>query len=384
MNAKNLGPILIAAAMFPLASNVSAWRPFLPSTHGKITTEAVSSITKNQYPDIGLASDKLVKGSTSEKAHEGLHTKGGKPKDWWEGTREGTLGGVLANYQTFMLNEAYLNLGRIAHLTEDMAVPAHAANIPHDVFNPDGLESYAMDNTEFAPLPFIDNSRMPYEYYQELQDETRSRLASWNNPATGEPYWAAAENAPPLGQDATFGPTGRYNGNNKSFAASPIPELCKERLAMAAAYARAMFEAASKKLPPLVSGLAISGNVLSPGQKMEISFTILENRTKKVAYKVIVSQAGRTVLELASDILELGGPAKGEYLMREKATLSFAPGKTLKEGTYTLEVQLTDEDGNMVPAAVNTDSVKENDSQKAFSIVTTGMDAPTEVSFDDR
>jgi hypothetical protein len=44
-------------------------------------------------------------------------------------------------------------------------------------------------------------------------------------------------------------------------------------------------------------------------------------------------------------------------------------GKPLAEGIYTVAVQLTDDDGNTVPASVNSDDVSANDTVRPLSVV---------------
>ena len=50
----------------------------------------------------------------------------------------------------------------------------------------------------------------------------------------------------------------------------------------------------------------------------------------------------------------------------------------LTEGTYNIEVRLTDEDGNTVPADVNTDGIRENDSRAFLSVVNTLPESPAQ------
>ena len=385
MGMKDLKPLLTIGTVFIFSSNVSAWRPFFPSTHGEITAKAISNMDHNQYPDMIRASDRLIDGSASERAHEGLHTKGGAPKDWWEGKREATHGGVLTNYRMLMFKNAYKNLGRVAHITEDQAVPSHVANIPHDVLTPDGLESFAMHNKEIDPLPSIENNLMPYEYYQMLQDETRSGITGWINPSNKKHYWVVSKKALPLGKDNTFGPTGRYGGSNNSFIDSPIPALCRNRLAAAAGYAKALFEAASKKLPPLVMNLKVSPNLAAPGQATKISFTALENRTAKVRYAVILRRKDSQAETILAGETGLRAPGKEGYLFEGNISLTWAgalSGKAAAEGSYSLEVELTDEDGNTVPPEVNTDAITENDSKTVLTILSTeANETPASISF---
>ena len=57
--------------------------------------------------------------------------------------------------------------------------------------------------------------------------------------------------------------------------------------------------------------------------------------------------------------------------------------RNLAEGTYIVEVQLTDEDGNTVPADANSDDIRENDSRTFLSVVNTIPEPPaSSFSFD--
>jgi hypothetical protein len=408
MKIRCLKSALAGLAVFSLASNALAWHSVLGSTHEKISKKAYKLLDKNIYPDLNRASEEIKDGSSSEDGHENNHTGGGKMKDWWDGGdgRSTLYGGVIPNYTGFTFKEAYYNIGRMVHLTQDQAVPAHAARIPHGMSagHLDGMEKYSQYNAVFDAIPAVDNSRQPYDYYQELQNNTRDHLPGWVHPGTRQPYWELTANAPERGQDLTMYPAGGYGGGNDGYSVRVItrdpsseggqagynelishsPEISRDRLAIAAGYTKAMIEAASKHLPPLVAELELSSNVLAPGQKMNISFLVLENRTRKVAYEVTASGSGSAGRIIASGIAVLGGPAIGEYLMKGKVNISWdglLGGKPPEEGTYTLEVYLTDEDGNSVPGRVNTDGIPENDTKAVFSVVNTALKTPAPLSF---
>ena len=418
MSVKDLKLVMAGFTLIYLVSNVSAWNSVVLSTHDKITKKAYKSVDKGRYPDLDRAYDLIKAGSSSEKGHEGIHNGGGRLKDWWYGAdRKTLLGGVIPNYLRFDFIQAYTNIGRMVHLTQDQAVPAHATHINHSIVHKlpsDGMERYAGYRAEFDDVPVIDSSKMPYEYYQYLQDDTRSRLSSWINPATGVPYWSEADYAPERGRDVAFGPLGRYGSGKDSYSRwqevetddgseqpsdrevfSPSPEITRDRLAIAAGYTRAMIEAASKRLPPLVSGVSLSANVLAPGRKMEIRFTALENRTKKVNYDITVARNGvrpETILagsmELnnpqASLAVEPGREQEREILFSRRVILPWdglISGRAAEEGSYILQVSLTDEDGNTIPDEVNTDSIRENDTKAVFSVIDIAAGKSFTVSF---
>jgi hypothetical protein len=409
MNIKNLRFAMAGLAVFSLISNASAWHSVLGSTHEKISKKAYKTLNTGVYPDLKKASEEIQDGSSSERGHEGNGQGGGKMKDWWDGAdgRKTLLGGVLPNYTKFLFSEAYYNIGRMVHLTQDQAVPAHAARVPHGWGGKhiDDMEYFAQYRADFDAVPLVDNAKQPYEYYQELQNNTRNLLPTWINPETRQPYWNLAAAAPEYGKDVTLGATGSYGAKHDGYAKSVTvegdsnnygsatnntevvssnPEIARDRLAIAAGYTQAMIESASKNLPPLVSTLTISGNVLSPGQKMGISFTALENRGNKAGYSVTVARAGGTPETVLEGVIELKAPANGEYLASRTVTLNWdglIAGRQPAEGTYTLEVNLTDMDGNTVPARVNSDEIRQNDTKAVFSVVNVGAGKSLSLSF---
>jgi hypothetical protein len=416
MKIKSARLIIASAAILFTAADSFAWKSLsYLSTHERITTQLVTQLDGKSYHDIARTAHLLIGGSSLEDGHERVLNGGGKIKDWWDGKSrddEGTetydrptlRNGVFPNYLNFMFERAYTNLGVMCHLTQDQAVPSHAAHIPHSSLlslPSDGMEVYAAAHPDFAQMPAIDNNRPPYEYYQVLQDETLGNLPRWVNPDTGKPYWSVLP--PPVNRlsgmfAVNFGPEGSYgaydgmdsylkNADPKSpeGIVARSPEICREQLARAAGYTKAMLESASKALPPLVRNLAISSNLLSPGQGMAISFLPLENRSMKVAYEITVSKNGAApmpVLSGTAQLVDLGGYL---YETLKPVKLSWdglVSGMPLEEGTYILEVMLTDEDGNKVPGEVNSDPSRENDTKAVFSVVKPASEDAGQLSLD--
>lgn len=410
-------------AQYDGLQDVTKWKSLFGATHKKIAVEALKKIDKNLYPDIAKAASLLKDGSASENGHPDFwHDNGGLPKDLWENGDAKNSGGVLGNYKTLNTETAYRNLGIICHLTQDMAVPAHAANIAH--LMSEGMEEYADYDPTFGPVPAIDTSRQPYEYYQAMQDDTRSHLSSWRNPDTGIPYWVPSPSAPRFGQDATKGPGGAYGGGHDTYSSwiddsayggqgntnnrklvARIPEICRDRLGMAAGYTMATLESASKKLPPLVKNFAVYPNVVTPGSKVDISFIALENRSRNVKCSITLTPIGGQPQTLLVGDIVLNDPTTAgyssgpggdsgnntpssvpeNYLFNRSLSFSWnglLSGKPPAEGSYLVEVLLTDEDGNTIPAEVNTDSMRENDSRAVLSVVKTLPPPPAPSSFD--
>ena len=414
---KKLSLMLVPAALAALSSNAFSWGSLGilgSSTHTKIAAKALGALDMGAYPDMDLYSGQIKDGSTSEAGHENIHNGGGKLKDWWDGAdgRATLKGGVLPNYTKLDVRDAYLNLGRMCHLTQDQAVPAHAAHIPHSIvlhLPPDGVEKYAGKNPDFGPLPQVAGDKQPYEYYQILQDETKSHLAEWVSPVTGKPFWTTAPGGARYA-DATLGPAGVYGGGGDTFGQAAetdarLPgvmsarEIAARQLGMAAGYTVALLESASRRLPPLVAGLSVYPNVAAPGAKVQIAFTALENRTRHLKYSVTLTPRGgapRTILagELGLDrprpAATVGGdgqqaaPQPEELLFNKRVNLNWdakPEGRPLAEGVYTVQVQLTDDDGNTVPASVNSDDSRENDTVTVFSVVNGGAPETPAISF---
>ncbi len=408
---------LVPPVLLGLSANAFSWGSIGilgPSTHTRIAAKALKLVDTRVYPDMDTAAQLIKQGSTSEAGHEGIHNGGGRLKDWWTGGdgRSTLKGGVLPNYTQLRITDAYLNIGRMCHLTQDQAVPAHASRVPHSIvlhLPPDGVEKYTGKNHDFGAIPQVDNSRQPYEYYQELQNETRGHLGEWVNPRTQVPFWVQSEEGARL-TDATLGAPGSYGGGADTFldaAASNerIPggltasEIAARQLGMAAGYTKALVESASRELPPLVYGVSLYPNVATPGHKVEIAFTALENRTPHVRYEIGLRPAGGQRRALMSGELQLeeprpafntGGdnqpaqPSPEENLFNRRVSLKWdgiLDGKPLAEGTYTIDVQLMDDDGNMVPASVNTDGVTENNTSRDLVVVNTEPSSDLSLSF---
>lgn len=410
--------LIVPAVLLALSSDAFAWKSLSilgSSTHSKIAAKALKQVDFNLFPDMDTAAGLIKDGSSSEAGHEKIHNGGGQLEDWWTGGngRKTLKGGVLPNYTKLNIKEAYMNIGRMCHLTQDQAVPSHAARIPHSVvldLPPDGMEKFAGSNDTFLDLPQVASDKQPYEYYLMLQYETRSHLGEWKNPMTQVPYWTQSADGARL-SDATLGSPGSYGGgadsyladamagSKLSFAGLSASDLAARQLGMAAGYTKALVESASKSLPPLVSGLSIYPNVVTTGHKVEIAFTALENRTRHLKYVVTLTPRGGQPEAILTGDLNLdkprpsfnntgdnaqAAPAPEESLFNKRANFKWDAmpfGKALPEGTYLLQVHLTDDDGNAVPASVNADDVSENNTIAVLSVVSTEQEPPASFSF---
>ena len=365
-----------------MPSRWDSW--ILQPTHKKITKGVFQTLDLGAYPDLSTYRDIIVDESNDESAHAQAKDDGGDPKDLWDGITAHSKGGVIPNYIDFNFTQAYFNVGRIVHLTQDQAVPAHAGNILHGIYgflkiHQDWVE-FCTDfdhHVDFSPLP----DRIAYVFYQDVQDDTRSRLPGWINKETGVPFWVASPKAPPIGQDSTMGEHGQYGGGHDSYARYEnssnagdnnndqklvilAPEIGERQLAMAASATGGVLMAASKRLPPLVWGLRVTGTA-SKDAPAKIGFDLYDNRSASLLYSVrILDAAGKTVIAAlppASTTIIPGD--KNHQFQQDRFTVSwdgFVNGAALAPGSYTVEVRAKDGDGNITPDEVNLDSNPNN------------------------
>ncbi len=370
-----------ALAQFAPSDGGNKWWSvnFVGSAHKAEMTAAMLFLEAGGVSDITRAKAILVTASNDETGHlpDQKVNNGGKPKDLWNGSTPESLGGVLSNYEHFKFPEAYARLGTICHLTQDQAVPTHAANIRHATN--DSFEGYATEGNKLKITVSRDNGEMePYEYYQDLQDDTRRHLASWVNPATGTPYWLPAGNTP-LGQDATFGPWGRYGaggdvysvrmsnessggGSNSGEQSTASPEIRLRQLMMAGAATVGVLKSASKRLPPLVSGLSVTPG----GKSAEIKFKVYENRSREISISVTIYQGGEKYAAKGWSAV-LNEPISTDLMYWRDLSLPLDISG-LPPGKYALDVRATDEDGNTTPDEVNTDDIAANDTTVPLTI----------------
>lgn len=380
-------------AVEPAAAGTRWWSVnFFGSAHKASAKAAFKVIDRSAFPDLWAAKDLLVDGSNDESGHLTSEKNGGPVKEIWLGNTPFSKGGVLTNYTQLKFSEAYARLGTVCHLTQDQAVPVHAANIKHGIS--DSFEGFYGNDVKITALR-SDTDREPYEYYQVLQDETRSKLPGWTDPATGRPYWVAAPDAPPLGQDVTYGPWGHYGGkrnwdvysvpppqdnsgdggNNNNTWISAHPEIRQQQLNISGEVTVSVLESASKRLPPLVQNLSISSstvNGVADGKPSYIvKFNIYENRKPNVTYVMSVYRGGELLGEAILGVAALFPPKDGGLMFSGSITSVWAGVinfQRLAPGTYTVDLRVTDADGNVTPDMVNQDSIAENDTVKTVII----------------
>ena len=344
---------------------------FFGSAHRAIIKASLKQIDGGLYPDMAAAADDLKEGANDESGHPDDTMNGGDVRALWEGAKPETKGGVLQNYQLFKFHQAYERLGTIIHLTQDQSVPTHAANIKHGIS--DSFEGF-YDNTVKIPSIRFSEDMAPYAYYQALQDDTRSKLAGWTDPATNLMYWVPAPDAPPLGQDATFGPRGHYggkrnrdvyavpppnntsDGNNDNTWTSAHPEVRLQQLTAAGEATVRVMQSASKRLPPIIKDLAATSLTVDEKTGALVRFTAFDNRSASLKFMATVYRGEEKLGVVATGEFPLN--AKDETGIMRVGNGSFvwsgsAGGERLPAGTYILEVRFKDTDGNISPEALS-------------------------------
>ncbi len=390
-------PAAEAAGPRPTPADNKWWSvSFFGAAHKKAAKAALEYIDQNAFPDIKSAGDVIKEGSNDESGHFNSVKNGGETKALWFGKEAFFKGGVMRNYEQFKFEEAYEKLGVLCHLTQDQAAPVHAANIKHGIS--DSFEGFYGNDVRIGAA--WDNGEMePYNYYQAVQDETRSKLPGWTDPATGRPYWVAAFDAPPLGRDVTSGPWGHYGGyknrdlyaappkragsqdmgNNNTAWVSARPEIRSRQLAVAGAVTVSVLQSASKRLPPLIRDFSVSTCTFStadgPAIGYSINFIIYENRSPIVSYTAAVYQDGRLLGIVGHNEAKLGKADKDDLMYSVQFTAGWSGQaiwsdfRRLPPGEYVMDVRVTDADGNTTPEEVNTDDIPSNDTRAKFMII---------------
>ena len=393
--ASKAAPVTGLAGLQPSPIGNKWWSvDFFGSAHKAIAKAALMFINRNTFPDIQAATSILRSGSNDESGHPDPTKNGGDVKALWLGREPFFKGGVMRNYEQFKFQEAYQRLGALCHLTQDQAVPTHAANIKHGTS--DSFEGFPGNDVKLSDARGNDNME-PYEYYQAVQDETRGKMPGWTDPATGIPYWIAAPDAPPLGKDATYGPWGHYGGsrNRDNYASRPQqdnpseggnnnnlvsahPEIRLQQLVVAGDAMINVLQSASRRLPPLVQDVSVSTSSHSlAGKKTTgymINFNIYENRSPWVVFKAylykgdellgIVTQERVTLSKVdQKDIMY-----SAHYISGWSGSANWGDYTRLPPGDYIIDVRVTDADGNTTPDEVNTDDIPSNDTRVAITI----------------
>jgi len=299
---------------------------------------------------------------------------------------------------------AYYYVGLMAHLVQDKAVPAHAANIYHPLPRYDGLEYWA-SSQQYGPANGTLGKKLgsnPLTYYYDKENpnpsivrNTQLKLPSWTWPGGFQfflynpdywktrQYWYLNELAEPytgdgfvgnLSNTTQAGGWGHYGGVNAEdfYTYQPLPfvtitaspTIATDQINEAASYTAGMLMAVSKSLPPIVKDLSLSEPNLVVGQPVQINFTVLENRTSTV--KLYITVDGEDGTPIISAEYKTGVDIGALYNVpdSEVNALPFArafsiswdgkmSGDTeLDSRPHKLYVRASDADGNFSDAAV--------------------------------
>jgi len=107
-------------------------------THEPLFRATIEHIEEAGFPDLHMYFGKIKTGCDGLDAERWAHQPNpgkqntGSPEALWEGKNPIEADeGVLPLYKKRKFKKAYYRIGNILHLVQDMAVPAHAINIPH-------------------------------------------------------------------------------------------------------------------------------------------------------------------------------------------------------------------------------------------------------------
>lgn len=285
----------------------------------------------------------LKGGMASEAGHPSVFANGGDPRKFWER--------ALKDYKALDFPRAYYGIGLVAHLTQDQAVPAHAANINHVVTFGDRFEKAIKKNLSlFSKLQgkvqtLLLGDREPYAYYQPLQDDTRAHLAEWVNPATKVPYWPPAPGAPAMGSDAAKGPWSHYPAGGDTYDLAVSPGIMDRQMLQAAVYTAGVLKAAAKRLPPVLSRLQPLRREDDRRSAVDLSFEIYDNRKGEVDLLI-----ERPLYGLSRKAKVRTFPS-GETIPSARFSLALERLPAAAKGKDLIVITATDEDGNVSTAS---------------------------------
>ena len=368
---------------------------------------------QGQTPDIVKFSRQFIGNSSGYWAEIAAHggpnafdplvlTRDGGPFDDW-------IDQIVSDYKSGDFQKTYTEVGSLVHLAEDQNVPAHAANISHGFPWPDNFEVQADDSG--APIfagwytsgaiatPTI--SQMPELLisYEGLVSTNRGlNTSTYLIPGTTSSYWV--NGAGSYVGLIDVGTDGSYGGFSLSCsdpntctvfwgqdvfddsADTLSPHIVLRQATSARSYTAGLLNAISGRLPPFASQLTIGGAglggappVINAQSGTDVSFFVTENRTQDMTATVSVQETGDRILTDAASIGldgQICGQPNGQTWNQNHFTLcttdssdltqlplaaqlhltwkgTVAGGGSLKDGTYTLCVTVTDGDNNTFP-----------------------------------
>jgi fibronectin type 3 domain-containing protein len=367
---------LFLIIVFTYLGKINAWwsEPGV-DTHERLSTDIIlnmPSITQQEYtcPDLYMDRFGNIIIDATEGAGDDAAAHGGNATIN-TGDAQAFWALAMSQYKSNNFagrDGAYFNLGQILHLVEDMAVPAHALDIPHafnlSVVNPsfkfDDLETNAGNiyyTSSIVPLIPISNflRNTPWCFYGVQMLETKRKIDQNEGAPPGRlwsDYW----------RWNNYGPNGDIFPNPFNPLDVQLPEetdFIMGQLKQARDYGATFLIAASKKLPPLISNFKINNISTNPDiipcGSNTISFKVLENRTPNVKIFMAIDKQFQQPIENTSFGAGIGYiqhlDSRNELPYGIDAAIDWngklANGNNLCDNApYTLYVYVQDEDGN--------------------------------------
>jgi hypothetical protein len=344
---------------------VFAWDSVTYGIHEGLTDDAITAVSKKDYPDIWKFKEQVLAGSSIECHNESVidtsnldNLNDGYPEAWWNKgiDPENNPDNAVYHYKQGNFAKAYTCVGMICHLIEDVAVPAHAANIPHGLlFGMDSFELAA--NTNFSHYKVKPNKKgkTVYDYYYLIRDDTINELEKrdWIDPVSKKDYWLLDKfDNKPDGY-------GEYGGVNNTdiynYSAKNGPEILVTQLKKSASYTAGTMIKASMSFPPVVTDVQIEkiSNEPANKNKYKISFKVLENREPKIKILMSIDTSDNNYVKCddysykKKFLLD-----SGKDMVWEKSFVFYWQGELsnknkLLSGEHVLFVKVKDQDGNM-------------------------------------
>lgn len=401
------------------------------TSHYRLSEEAIGIVDPLEYPDVSEAwySSLTLKlwttlPSNDNNAHgyrydtDAGKYDGGPIVRWWGASDSAQFpeypqDGVLAQYGRLNIlgNEtggqysAYYYLALMAHLVEDQAVPAHAANIKHDAHfgiddpydNYEARADFLIPAGSYEPKPPLQDMSAPYTYYESPPDgcleTTQRKNETWRY--TGDSIynnWLFWQNHDGYVGSPFAHPLGSYGfpPNRDIYPAlgddgDEQNRIITGQFSQAIRYTAGFLMAASKKLPPLVEDFHLN-NAPIQSSGADVVFYIHENRTPfvTVTIKIVSSsvlkgylaeESGAVWKDKRIDLIN-GAllPWSGDtYISAWRGKISDGSvASYLSNGQFTMRVEVTDGDGNEVNTVypnINSDGFSDNDTEKAFEVL---------------
>ena len=312
------------------------------STHYNITNDAVNLISSD-YPDVTTKYGDDIKDWTSGHVDDGRahdefdpYQNYGPIALWWDYAQDEYQKSNFADGDW----SAYYYIALMAHLTEDMAVPAHVYNIDHRSWG-DNMESMVGDPILGVYSPTIIGivgATLPISNYTAMQGYTLN--------ATSISYWRQ------------YWDYGRYGGSGGtdifpdlwSHAGEAEKYITSRLLGAAVDYTAGALIVASKKLPPVIKETTIEGGKSEQGAEwfvagnnVKLTFKYYENRSAGVEINIFCNDKLIKHEDLAGGAYSVI-PDANTYNITFPSP--FPPGDPGRAYDVNVKVSIKDGDGN--------------------------------------